>query len=238
MTYKVAICDDEAIELKFLSQIMIKWSHLHNVVAAITTYQSSEAFLFDYAEHKDYDILLLDIEMGKLNGIDLARQIRKENTSVQIIFITGFPDFISEGYEVSALHYLIKPVKEEKLFSVLDRACKQLDKIEPVVLFKADGENLRVNINDILYIEASAHLTYVHTITSSFEVKRSISELEALLGTALIRCHRSYLVNLSHVKRITKTDIILDHDQSVPLSRNNYTAVNQAFIHFYKESSI
>ena len=237
MKYKIAICDDESIELTLLSQYVKQWAKQSNVLAVIDTFPSSEAFLFHYAEHKDYDILMLDVEMGKLNGIDLAKQIRKDNTFIQIIFITGFSEFISEGYEVSALHYLIKPVKAEKLFSVLDRACIYLNKTEPVVLFKIDGENIRVKQNEILYIEAFAHSVTVYTMTTSFEVKRSITEIETLFDTSCIRCHRSYIVNLYHAKRITKTNIILDNEQSVPLSRNKYTAVNQAYIQFYKEIS-
>ena len=74
--------------------------------------------MFRYAEDKEWDILLLDIEMGAMDGVSLAKKIRQENETVQILFVTGFADYISEGYEVAALHYLMKPVKQEKLFAV------------------------------------------------------------------------------------------------------------------------
>lgn len=77
-----------------------------------------ESFLFRYEEKKDYDILLLDVEMKAISGMELARRIRRENDSVQIVFITGYPDYISEGYDVSALHYLMKPISAGKLSEV------------------------------------------------------------------------------------------------------------------------
>ena len=82
-------------------------------------FPSAESFLFDYAEQKNYDFLLLDIEMPSMNGVELAQKIRQENNAVQIIFITGYSDFMAEGYEVSALHYLMKPVSFDKLSKVL-----------------------------------------------------------------------------------------------------------------------
>ena len=92
--------------------------------SSTAAHSSAESFLFHYAEESDYDILLLDIEMGKINGIELARRIRHDNETIQIVFTTGYYDFISEGYEVSALQYLMKPVSYEKLESVLNKAVK------------------------------------------------------------------------------------------------------------------
>ncbi|MEA4832968.1 MAG: LytTR family DNA-binding domain-containing protein [Oscillospiraceae bacterium] len=234
MIYKIAICDDEKIELKYLSSLLSDWAVKTGNLASVSAFESAEAFLFDYAEHKDYDILLLDIEMNKINGIELAKKVRADNLSVQIIFITGFPDFISEGYEVAALHYLMKPVSSDKLFEVLDRACQHLCKEKRAVLFNTDGEIIRVFADEIIFSEAFAHSVMINKTDGSCEVKMSISEAEKLLGDGFIRCHRSYIVGLKYVKRITKTDVILDNGKMLPLSRNAYNSVNQAFIDFYK----
>ena len=110
MPYKIAICDDNPTDIEYVSSIVNTWALAQNHLVKIQTFPSAEAFLFQYAEEKDYDILLLDIEMGEMNGVELAKQIRKSKKPVQIIFITGFPDFMAEGYDVSALHYLMKPI--------------------------------------------------------------------------------------------------------------------------------
>lgn len=97
------------------------------------------------------------MKMKDMDGIELARQIRRDNEAVQIIFITGYPDFMSEGYDVSALHYLMKPVKEDKLFEVLDKAAERLKKNEQTLLIQTSDTTEKVPLDNILYIEAFAH---------------------------------------------------------------------------------
>ncbi|MBR6745176.1 MAG: response regulator [Clostridia bacterium] len=140
MKLNIAICDDEQNQIKYVKDIVSEWSERKEHLSAFSEFPSSEAFLFDYAENRNYDILLLDIEMAKMNGIDLAKKVREGNNRVQIVFITGYPDFMSEGFEVAALHYLMKPVKKEKLFAVLDRAIENLGhKEESLVLETENG---------------------------------------------------------------------------------------------------
>jgi DNA-binding LytR/AlgR family response regulator len=172
--------------------------------------------------------------MGSINGVELARRIRKENAAVQIVFITGFPDFISDGYDVSALHYLMKPVLKEKLFEVLHKATVNLAKTEESVIFPVNGEARRVLQKDIIYAEAFAHTCVICTKTRSFEVRMGISEIEKALTESFVRCHRSYIVGIRNISSISKTDITLDDGKKIPLSRGNYQAVNQAFIRYFK----
>lgn len=234
MNYKIAVCDDNAIDLKYISTLVNEWAKSSENMAIINTFPSAEAFLFHYADDKSYDILLLDIEMGKINGIELAKQIRAENEAVQIVFITGFPNFIAEGYDVSALHYLMKPVIAEKLFAVLDKAVKNLRKVERSIQFDIDGESMRVPADKIIFAEAFAHLVVINIAGNSFTVKMSISEVEKMLGEGFIRCHRSYIVGLKYIRSISKTDVMLDNSMKIPLSRSSYNSVNQAFIHYFK----
>lgn len=241
MKYKIAICDDQEEDTRYIASAVGRWAEKQGLQAEMSTFPSGESFLFQYAEQNDYDILLLDIEMPGINGVELAKRIRKENDSVQIVFITGFPDFISEGYEVSALHYLMKPVSEDKLSDVLNRAVNKLNRGEKSVIFSVDSEKIRVPVSNIMYVEAFAHSCRITTDQTSFEVKSSISSIEKMLvQTAegeIVRCHRSYMVGVRHIQRISKTDVILDNDIKIPLSRGSYQAVNQAFILYFKGES-
>ena len=119
MAYRVAIVDDSNIDAEYVQSIVNAWARERQAGVQTQRFASAENFLFHYAEDKEWDILLLDIEMGAMDGISLAKRIRQDNETVQIVFVTGFGDYISEGYEVSALHYLMKPVKQEKLFAVI-----------------------------------------------------------------------------------------------------------------------
>lgn len=236
MNINFAICDDNITEIEYLSKIVGKWARAGNNTAFISTFESAESFLFHYADDKSFDILLLDIQMKNMNGVELAKQIRLDNDAVQIIFITGFPDFMPEGYEVSALHYLMKPVNEQKLFEVLDKACKRLGKTERTILIKAEGESVCIPVGSIVYIESFAHTVEITTNKEKIKAGLSISDIEKKLGDGFMRCHRSYIVGLKYIKRIRQNEVILDNDISIPLSRRLYTKVNQAFIRFFKEA--
>lgn len=107
MNYRIAVCDNDTAEIEYLASIVNEWSRKTNNLTAISLFRSAEAFLYDYAENKNYDILLLDIEMERISGVELARYIRAQNREIQIVFVTGYRDYILEGYEVEALHYLI-----------------------------------------------------------------------------------------------------------------------------------
>lgn len=134
MAYRCAIVDDSKTNVEFVQSILNSWEDLRQTNIQAVVFPSAESFLFRYAEDKDWDILLLDIEMGNMDGVALAKKIRQDNESVQMVFVTGFADYISEGYEVVALHYLMKPVKQDKLFAMRDRAIAVMQKTERVIL--------------------------------------------------------------------------------------------------------
>ncbi len=233
--YKIAICDDEAKQIQYLSSLVKQWAKVRKHTIVIHVFESAEAFLFHYAEDKAYDMLILDIEMGEMNGIELARRIRSGSETIQILFVTAYADFIAEGYEVAALHYLMKPVDENKLSETLDRAVSNLGKAKRFEIFYQDGEAIRIAVDEIVCVEAFAHCVAVTTTRERYRINETISEMEKILGNGFIRCHRSYLIAMKYMKKITKTDVVMDTDISVPLSRRRYDAVNREFIRYYKE---
>ena len=233
MAYRVAIVDDSSIDTEYVHGILNTWAKERQAHVQVERFASAESFLFQYTEDKQWDILLLDIEMGSMDGISLARKLRQDNESVQFVFITGFADYMSEGYEVSALHYLMKPVKQDKLFAVLDRAVVSMQKMERVILLPLGGEMLRLPVSQVQYVEAFSHTVALITETDTIQVKMPISEVEKLLGDGLVRCHRSYLVGLKHIARLSKTEVILDSGKSLPLSRGAAPLVHKAFVSYY-----
>jgi Response regulator of the LytR/AlgR family len=230
----IAICDDERTEIIHLASLVCKWAATQGIDVRLADYESAESFLFTYEDNNSVDILLLDIQMKNMDGVELARQIRRDNNIIQIIFITGYPDFIAEGYDVSALHYLMKPVKEDKLFEVLSRAAERLNNAEQALLVQASETTAKVPLDDILYIESFAHYVVIQTKTDMIETRANISEIEKSVGIGFIRCHRSYIVGLNHISRITKTAVILDNGKTIPLSRRLYTEINLTFIEYHK----
>lgn len=234
MALSIAVCDDNEIDLQYITDMVNVWAMQGRIPVSIKTFPSAESFLFHYSENKDYDILLLDVEMGALNGIELAKQIRAQNSCVQIVFITGYPDFIAEGYEVSALHYLMKPVKPEKLVEVLDRAADLRQKERPFLLVSSERETIRLFLDDIYYVESQGHYMLIHTEQMQYRVRMTVSGLLEKLDEGFYRCSRSFIVSLRHVCRITKSEVFLENQVSLPLGRGQYDEINKMMIRYLR----
>ena len=231
---RIAICDDDRATADYIASQVSVWAMGQDDPVTADIFPSAEAFLFCYAEDKDYQLLLLDIEMGEQNGIDLAKTIRRENEEVQIAFITGYPDFMAQGYEVSALHYLMKPVSPEKLFALLDRAKRSLAREKRAVLLPLEGESLRLLVEDIQSVEAFDHHLEVTTAQEVHRVKLTLREMEGMLGNTFVCVCRGCLANLRHIRRITRIDVELDNGKVLPVSRRNYNDVNKAMLRYLK----
>lgn len=234
MKLKIAVCDDNKVDQDYMIGYLREYSAQNGIILDIQTFISAEQFLFQYADEKDYQIIVLDIEMAKMNGVELARKLREDNEKIQIFFVTGFSDYISEGYEVGALHYLMKPVIKEKIFNVMDKAVSNLKGKEKVIFVQENGEIQKILTKTILYVEVFCHVCMIHTTEGTVETKMSISDLEKKLSDGFFRVHRSYLINLERIKKIAKTEIFMDDGSAIPLSRRRYKDVNVAFIRHFE----
>lgn len=229
MNLHISICDDCAADVDYLEKLVAEWGRdvWHFVVTR--TYTSAENFLFYYAEDKSCDILLLDIEMESMDGVSLAKEIRRDNEGMQIVFITGYSDYIADGYEVAALHYLMKPVAKEKLFTVLNRAAERVKKNEPVLLLSVSGEMVRLPQYEVRYVEVNHNYVTVYA-KREYSVKMTLGEIEKGLDERFFRLGRSYIVNLSQVSKVTKTDVYLTDGARIPLPGGWYEKLNRAII--------
>lgn len=231
----IAICDDEKLQVDLLEKYVISWASNNNILINIDCFYNAESFEFKWSMDKKYNILLLDIEMPGINGVELAKRIRREDNIIDIIFITAISDYIAEGYDVSALNYLIKPLKEAKLNECLDKAREKIPKEEKTIIINVDGENHRIIQSDILYIESVGHFLEIHTVDKKYITRRNIGDIEKELDkNILMKCHRSYIVGLNHIRKIGKTDILLDNNQMIPVSRRLYSNINMAFIKCFR----
>jgi DNA-binding LytR/AlgR family response regulator len=231
----IAIVDDEEIQVELLEKLVKSWAFDKAVRVCVERFHSAESFDFAYSMNKKYNILLLDIQMKGQSGIDLAKKIRTEDEIINIIFITAVADYISEGYDVAAINYLIKPIKEEKLYLCLDRAISKLPKEVETILINLEGGILKVEQNKITYIEAFAHSVELHTKDKNYTIRKSISVIEKELNRQrFIRCHRSYIVGLAYISKIGTSELELDGGEKIPISRRMYADTNLAFIKYFR----
>lgn len=228
-TYQFAVCDDRPEDSRLVARLASRWARQAGAEAEIESFPSAEAFLFRYEEKKDFDVLLLDIEMTGMDGVTMAKAVRREDEAVQIIFLTGYSDYILEGFEVAALHYLMKPVDREKLFTVLDRAVEKLRKNERALTLELPGELVRVPLYEIRCLEVRQNYVTVHA-KEDYTVKKPLGEFQRELDERFFRTGRSCIVNLACVRRVTRTEVFLDGGLTMPLSRGLYDAINRAII--------
>ena len=229
MKYKIAICDDHDADRQYVLNLVEHWAASSGHRVYTDCFASAERFLFHYAEECDYDILLLDIEMGAMDGVTMAKWVRKDNEAVQIIFITGYSDYIAEGYEVAALHYLMKPVNREKLFKVLDRAIEKRKQEERCLNLEAYGEMVRIPFYEIRYLDVHQNYVTVHAKVD-YTVKRTLGDFEKELDDRFCRVGRGVILNLKYIQRVTKTEVRLSDGTVLPLPRGAYEPLNRAII--------
>lgn len=227
--YNIAICDDNPTDVCFLSDLVTQWAEKRNISIRVRTFTSAESFLFHYQEEKSYDILLLDIEMGEMDGVTMAKRIRAVHDPVQIIFITGYSDYITEGYEVSALHYLMKPVDSNKLLEVLNRAMEKVHRNETQLVIECAGEIIRIPLFEVRYLEVQRNYVTIHA-RQEYMVKKTLGEFEEELDDHFYRAGRSVIVNLSLIRRVSKKEIELLDGELIPLPRGQYDGLNRAII--------
>ena len=229
MSYRAAICDDSTTDAEFVGSILHQWAAERGIEVESERFASADAFLFHYAEDKSFDLLLLDVEMPGTDGVTLAKTVRQENEAVQIVFITGYSDYIAEGYDVAALHYLVKPVSREKLFAVLDRAWEKHRRNARCLNLELSGELVRLPLYEVRYLDVHQNYVTVHA-RRDYTVKRTLGEFEAQLDEGFFRVGRGMILNLKQIRRVTKKEVVLADGTALPLPRGAYEPLNRAII--------
>ena len=207
---KIAYCEDEKIQKEILEESLGRWGKTD-----LVWYESAEQMLFECDGRYPFDLIILDIQMKKQNGMELARRIRQTDAQVPILFLTAMKEYVFEGYEVKALRYLIKPVQDEALFAILDEI-QSAD--QRYVLLNGS----RINLNDLIYVEDHRQ-----------KEKIGIRELKAMLDETFVMIHRSYLVNIAKVDQIRREDLSAG-SFTLPIARSQLKIVNEAFIRYNK----
>jgi DNA-binding LytR/AlgR family response regulator len=227
---RIAVCDDEKHQTEYLTKLVNAWADERGLRVTVRGYGGAGEYLF---AGECFDVLLLDIQMDGQSGLELARELRTRDENLLIIFITAYEDYAREGYEVSALRYLMKPVDERQLYAALDNARRRLSKPKKFIIAEERGEYIRLPQEDILYAESFDHYIKLMTGRGSYTVRMKASAFDAE-AEGFVRCHRSYSVNLKYVRRITRVGLMLDDGSVIPVSRRLFDKLNSAFVKYYK----
>ena len=221
---KILICDDNK---DFLDTMMIQ---VRQILQSLG--KQARIFLYQDADQNlpDCDIAFLDLDFkGKdYTGIDIARTIRKHRSDTVIIFVTNFPQYAPEGYEVHAFRYLMKNEIQAKLLPYLTLALEHIQDIRPTLSYNVSGEEITLPLDDILYIESQLHAVIVHTLSGSENANKrtfyaGIGSLEEKLAPhGFLRIHKSYLVNMKHIQTYQCKAVMLTDGTCLRVSEKSY----------------
>ncbi len=234
---KIAICDDSGEERLILRSLLAKYLDIHNLTSDVDEYISGEEFLA--CDVEKYNLVVLDIFMNELNGIETALELRKLHPGVQIVFCSTSREYAADSYDVSALHYLIKPISEEKFFAVLDRFFHAYESCKTVV-YKSNRLDEALLVSDILWLEAGKdHRTIIHTKDGEIVTRTTMSEFAFQLETAdFVKPIRFALVNLDAVVTLPADEFRLVDGTTVPIARDKKTEMKQAYTNYKMKSML
>lgn len=233
---RIAVCDDNQ---KFLEQFKIllqEYLQNNEIEGYIETYRSGKSLL---KSKKEYEIYILDIEMGACNGIEVGKKIREKDKGAVILFLTVSREHALEGYEVEALRYLIKEIDPEKQKKDLERVMKlAIEKVKKEaknLLVLKKEKKLKIPLAEITYVEIYDHTCMIHTIDREiYEQNCSLNEMEERLrDERFFRCHKSYIVNVSHIQLIEDQQITMENGEKILLARRKMKEIKQAMLRYW-----
>lgn len=184
------------------------------------------------------DLLLLDVSMGETDGIETARRLRARGCAAVIVFITGVRESVFEAFDVGAFHYLLKPVDEEKLKEVLERAVGEIEQKNAsekrCLLIRTRDKTVTVGADEIYYLENEMRKIAVHTKNGIISFYGAMSRAEEQLGADFFRCHRGYLVNMAHIAEYDSGSILLENGETICMAKDKYREFVKRYLRFLR----
>lgn len=241
MQLRIAICDDEASCHETSKKLLTEYSQTNSTLSFALSFFSSGRELLDYIDNNGtFDLYILDIIMPDMNGIQLGTLLREQNDDGMIIYLTYSPDFAVESYNTDALHYLLKPIDRKQFFLCIDKAINRLKRSWAETISIKTPESTRiVPIKNILYAErVNRRIRYYlndGTVIDSMTFSGTFQHATAPLTSFkdFLAVGSSFVVNLYHVSEITKSDLILNDGQLVPIPRRTYETVKSKWADYW-----
>lgn len=219
---KIGICDDDENVVNELSMFIEEYGQLKNIDFRSYFYFDGQTLLNSCSEEK-FDILLLDIEVGKHSGIKIAQIINKNYPELIIMFITSYHSFVKDAFRLKVFQYLEKPIYKEVLFYELDRILLELNSKKDTYLVRYKGESWLLDSREIIYLESEGRYVLIHTLKKSYKTISKLGiEHEKLNKTKFIRIHKSTIVNINYIYKIEGNFLYLktDNSKAVAISRS------------------
>ena len=227
--FRIAICDDETVFSAQINAIIGQWTN--GPADLITEIFTDGDSLIRAHSKTPFDIILLDVLMPLLDGIETAREIRAQDNAVKIVFLTSSAEYAVESYTVKANNYLLKPIDPFKLLRCLDELYGEMNRSSASVILRGAHTVHKVSLHDIEYLEAqNKHVLFVFSDGSRTETMGPLHNYEEeLLSQGFFKCHRSYIVNIFAIDTYTSAEIKMHSGEKIPISRNFHKDFEDAY---------
>lgn len=241
MTYRVAICDDEQQQRELVQHMLMTLSMKTSIDFEIEYFEAGESLVSHYQNGQEpFHILILDIEMNGINGIQTAQRIRDlKHLDEQIVFLTSYPDYMIESFDVVTFQYLLKPIAVDVFEEKMLKLCQYFQALDKrILIIKSDYEEVVLKHDDIISIEVVKSLTIknkLHVVTSeqTHTTKGIISNYAtALKSYHFLQIHRSIIINLLHVKKFAGGMVLMSNGEELPIGRSKVKEVKDAYTKF------
>lgn len=234
MNFKIAVCDDEQIICETMYNKLMDLSKSKSVIFEIDCFNSGEE-LCDEMKIIDYDLLFLDIELPKMNGVAVGQYIREtlKNENIQIAYISSKQEYAMDLFEMRPINFLVKPLSNEKIESLIDKFLK-LNKIDAKVFkFKVGRNYYKVSLSDILYFYSSGRKINIVTINKEYEFYGSLDDIYSeLKNKKFLFVHKSFLVNFKHICKYQYEQLTMSDNKIIPVSQSRRKAVRSMFVDY------
>lgn len=237
---KIGFCDDDRSVLEQIQILLEKYRADRDLEAEYMAFRSPIELLTEIEKGVRFDILFLDILMPGENGIDTAAEIRCFDNEVKIIFLTSSSEFAVQSYSVGAYYYQLKPVAEESFFSLMDSVLSSCEKERSKgLIMRCKGGITRIDLSRLEYCEVIHRTLFFHMTNG--RVLESIGSMDELCSQlepceSFLRVHRSYLVNLEFVRKISSRAVVMACLAEIPISRKKYNEIKEAFLEYAFQS--
>ncbi len=236
-TYRLAVFEDDDLVQKEIGRLCDRILEEEGIAHTITCFSSAVALENVLRTGEPlFDLLILDIGMEEMTGMELALKLRSQKNRVSILFVSGYEEYLKEGYQVQPVQFLLKPLKPEELARAL-KTDWELNHSPKILLLQKGSRGLQLVLSEILYMETGLnHSTRIHQADTEYTFPISLTEMmKQLPSGTFTRCHNSYLVNLEHVRRMERTGFYLDDGSEVPIGRKYYKECQKAIIDYVNQ---
>lgn len=233
---RIAIVDDESVFRKQITEQIMSLYGREDV--SCFHYEDGAEVIRSFENGFGLDAVFLDIEMKDMDGMETAHKIRQFSKDIPIVFMTSHTEMAMDGYEVAAFRFLSKPVANEKLRQTLADLEKKLKVDEKIVLVK-EGEQIINPVSQLEYVEASNNSVRFVFIRQTVEFRMKFKEAMELVDKVsgdFYKCHRSYYINLGHVKKLRSTDVTMDNGQNLPVARSSSSEAKKKLFEYVRRT--